>query len=92
MNPNSHARMVRLDQEFQRFTGLPSLLRNDSASACTEALKAKAPIHPHRNLKGEIRARFGDRAVRLMEQVLQLKRLKDRPDRDGRGVAVMRSP
>ena len=92
MNPNSHARMLRLDQDYQRLTGLPSLLRNDSASACVKALKQTAPMHPSRDLKGEIRARFGNGAVRLMEQVLLLKRLKDRPDRDGKGVVCMRSP
>jgi len=89
MNPNSRARMLRLDTDYQKLTGLPSLLRNDSASAATKALNQKAPIHPGRTLKGEIRARFGNRAVRLMEQVLLLKRLEDHQDE--RGALAMRS-
>jgi hypothetical protein len=80
MNPNSHARMMRLDAEYRACTGLPSLLRPDSASACAAALARTAPKHPGRDLKGEIRARYGNKAVRLMEQVLLLKRLMDKPD------------
>lgn len=90
MNPNSYARMVRLDQEYQRKTGLPTLLRNDCASAQTKALAAAGPLHPSRDLKGEIRARFGNGAVRLMEQVLLLKRLEDKPDGKGARIAMTR--